>query len=127
MGDDLDELLRGPVARDVYALLQRALIVHVRTNGASTPGWAEPVLRALADRADLTATLPRSVAGTTGGTVAVVDPDMVELSTAADQAGRSPEYIRRLCRQGRVRCRRVGPVWVVDQQSLNRVLGRSAA
>jgi hypothetical protein len=123
---ELEQWLRGPAGRDVFALLMRGLTEHMRRNGGAQPSWAQPVLQAIADLAYVDEPAAGSVIGTAFGSVVPVDPDMVELSTA-DLAGKSPEYVRRLCREGRVRCRRVGRTWLVDQESLIRVLGRSAA
>ena len=121
---DLERLLVGPVARDVLALVTRGLTAHVRTNGGSVPSWAEPVLQSLAEAADVDPGVS-SVVGTGFGTVEPIDR-MVSLVDAAASVGKSPEYVRRLCRQGRVRCRRVGREWLVDPESLDNVLRRAA-
>lgn len=122
----LSDLLQGQVAREVLNVLVRGLTVHVRSDGHPVPTWAQPVCQALAEVAEL----PCPAVGSATGTA----PESLEASTwapvdeAADLAGCSAAYVRRLARSGRVRARRVGSrSWLIDIESLTRVLGRTAA
>lgn len=123
----LDEVLAGEVADAVLGALIRDLTQRVRVDGGSVPSWVFPVCEALQEASGRArvVTLPRgSAAGTVGVTV---DSLLKPVGEAADLVGVSPEYVRRLCRTGRVRCHRAGREWLVDIESLAGVTRRRIA
>jgi hypothetical protein len=91
-------------------------------NGVAVPSWAQPVLTALADAADVESPA-------IGTTVANVGPGesrarLVVVAEAAAAVGLSEEYIRRLVRTHRVLGERAGArTWLVDLDSLKGVIG----
>lgn len=122
----LSDLVQGQVAREVLNVLVRGLTVHVRSDGHPVPTWAQPVCQALADAAELPCPAVRSGTGTASESLEA--STWAPIDEAADLAGCSPSYARRLARSGRVRARRVGSrSWLIDIDSLTRVLGRTAA
>lgn len=125
---DLVELLQGPVAREVLGVLMRGLSAHVRADGGSVPVWAPVVCRALADAADVQVAPVVAVGSGTGTGLESLGPSAwAPIEQAADSAGCSASYARRLARSGRVRARRVGArSWLIDVESLARVLRRTA-
>lgn len=111
--------------------LLRASMAGVSTrmrDGGRLPPYAAGVLQRLAAVADsdppawLAAS---SASGTSSRTVDHVDR-FVPAASAAERAGVSAEYVRRLARQGRIRRTRVGRIWLVDPESLAAVLRRTA-
>lgn len=109
--------------------MMRALMrdLNVQTcNGRPVPVWAHRVLPYLAAIAD--SPIDGADIGTNIETLKGTDwLQMVSIEEAAKQVGRSPEYIRRLARTGRVRSRRInGKAWVVDPDSLRSVLDKAA-
>ena len=46
----------------------------------------------------------------------------ISISFAAREARLTPEYLARLCREGKVQARRVGNVWFLDKSSLDEFL-----
>ncbi|MFC8724307.1 helix-turn-helix domain-containing protein [Streptomyces bacillaris] len=98
--------LAGPVLR----VLLRDVGARLQSDQAAVPlpvsslFWA---LAAAAERAE-------AEAGSACGTPAV-PPVSVEISTAeaARELGCSEGYVRRLARAGRLRGRKVGPIWLV--------------
>ena len=122
----LTDLLQGQVAREVLNVLVRGLTVYVRSDGHPVPAWAQPVCQALADVADAPCPAVSSATGTASESLEVAI--WAPVDEAADSAGCSASYARRLARSGRVRARRVGSrSWLIDIDSLSRVLGRTAA
>ncbi|MBT2207026.1 excisionase family DNA-binding protein [Actinomadura sp. NEAU-AAG7] len=107
--------------RPLLRVLVRALAREVRVDGGIVPPGIAPFLADLAAVADQPDEPYQPGAGSAAGTPPE-PPAMVEISvrTAAEDMGASPEYVRRLCRDGRLRARRVGRTWLIDPTSLTR-------
>jgi hypothetical protein len=123
---DLSELLRGPVANEVLNAIVRDQTVR-RTNGRAPQSWVLPLLELLAEAADVP--VPQRFADI-GGRFGIVRSAeaiaMVSTREAADLAGCSERTAREHAAAGRVRCQRVGRrSWLVDAESLQRVIGRN--
>jgi hypothetical protein len=117
-------------ARELLRLVLQGVDVRARNGGTPVAPWLVDVCRELATVAESEppAWLRGSGDGTTFGTVVdVATGRFVPTAQAARHAGVSAEYVRRLARTGRIRRRRVGQVWLVDPESLDSVLRRSAA
>ncbi|KOG77370.1 hypothetical protein ACZ90_59460 [Streptomyces albus subsp. albus] len=108
-------VIPGPLAGPVLRVLLRDVGARLSVDGGKVvpglPGllWA---LKAAADRAE-------AEGGSAPGTFAE-RPVSVEISTAeaAQQLGCSEGYVRRLARAGRLRGRKVGPVWLVAEAAI---------
>ncbi|PKW25406.1 helix-turn-helix domain-containing protein [Phycicoccus duodecadis] len=122
---DLDDLLRGPVALAVTRVLIRDLTVQ-RRNGQPVPPWAPALLDALVRAGGERVDVDRFASETRRGTVGPVLMSETRAPEAADQTGVSVQYVRKLARSGRIRCRRVGRDWLIDVDSLRNVLGRAS-
>lgn len=99
--------LAGPLLR----LLVRALRREVREDGGVIPTGIEVFLADLAAAVDGTPPPAGSANGTCPGAGATVE---VPVLVMAGVMGASPGYVRRLCRVGRLRARRVGGRWLVE-------------
>ncbi|MGI5325520.1 helix-turn-helix domain-containing protein [Actinomadura nitritigenes] len=97
--------LCGPLLR----VLMRALTREAREDGGTIPPGITGFLSDLAAATDRTP--PGSAAGTDPGV-----PGTVEVSAAemAEAMGASREYVRRLCRDGRLPARRIGRTWLIE-------------
>ncbi|WP_317992358.1 excisionase family DNA-binding protein [Streptomyces sp. JV180] len=108
-------VIPGPLAGPVLRVLLRDVGARLSVDGGKVapglPGllWA---LKEAADRAE-------AEGGSAPGTPAE-RPVSVEISTAeaAQQLGCSEGYVRRLARAGRLRGRKVGPVWLVTEAAI---------
>lgn len=103
------------LAAAVRRILIRDLAQHVRTDGAAPTHGVRQLLYALG-RAEHHDQAHSSAHGTP-----TAAPVRVEISTdtAALALGCSVEYVRRLCRSGRILGRRIGRAWLVDRASLD--------
>ena len=103
--------LAGPVCR----ILVRDLAQHIRADGGAPTAKLRELLYVLS-RAEHRL----DVAGSDDGTPPAVSLT-VEISTdhAAQLLGCSAEYVRRLCRSGRLAGRRIGRAWLIDQVSFD--------
>lgn len=125
---DLERLLVGPAARAAAVALQDHLTRHAR-NGGAMPDWAVPLMRELAIAADADLPhLPVVMSATGHANDTLAESSWVTVAVAADLAGCTERHARRLAAAGRVRARRLGErTWVIDIDSLKRVLRRTAA
>ncbi|MGW6584437.1 helix-turn-helix domain-containing protein [Streptomyces globisporus] len=113
--EDGSVVIPAVLADPVLRILLRDVSARVAVDGGKVaPGvsgllWA---LKAAADQAE-------AEAGSAPGTPAV-PPVSVEISTAeaARELGCSEGYVRRLARAGRLRGRKVGPVWLVAEAAI---------
>ncbi|MBK6040825.1 helix-turn-helix domain-containing protein [Streptomyces sp. MBT55] len=113
--EDGSVLIPAVLADPVLRILLRDVSARVAVDGGKVaPGvsgllWA---LKAAADQAE-------AEAGSAPGTPAE-RPVSVEISTAeaARELGCSEGYVRRLVRAGRLRGRKVGPVWLVAEAAI---------
>ncbi|MFG2021100.1 helix-turn-helix domain-containing protein [Actinomadura geliboluensis] len=114
---DAERLVTVPpaLARPLRDLLSDHVVYRARVNGVTV----SPVL--LGFLADLDAVVeppaPGSAAGTSSAPSATVEAVMT-VTEVAGLMGASPEYVRRLCRRGRLRARRPGREWLIDPESL---------
>jgi excisionase family DNA binding protein len=103
------------LARPLRALLADHVAYSARRNGV----MVSPLL--LGFLADLDAVVDPPALGSADGTTSApsgtVEPVMT-VAEAARSMGASPEYVRRLCRSGRLRARRPGREWLIDPESL---------
>lgn len=44
------------------------------------------------------------------------------IDDAAEKSDYHPDYIRKLCRENKISCRKIGQMWLVDRASLDRYL-----
>jgi excisionase family DNA binding protein len=95
--------LAGPVGR----LLAYAINRRNREDGVG------PTPRMVALLRELDA-VARSPYGSTPSAGASGDESWLSIAEAAAAMGCSPQYVRRLCRAGRVTARRVGREWLVS-------------
>lgn len=103
------------LARPLLRFLVRALTREAREDGGALPPG---IASFLADLAALVDAPPAGSAdGTTSAPSATVEPVMTATEVARSM-GASPEYVRRLCRSGRLRARRPGREWLIDPESL---------
>ena len=103
--------LAGPVRR----ILVRDLAQHIRADGGAPTARVRELLYLLGRAEHLL-----DLTGSDDGTPPAVSPT-VEISTdhAAQLLGCSAEYVRRLCRSGRLAGRRIGRAWLIDQVSFD--------
>lgn len=103
------------LAGEVFAALSAYVTERVRiTGGLPSPACYE-LLRSLYAAARRPARPALGSAdGTTSAPSATVEPEMTATEVAG-QMGASPEYVRRLCREGRLRARRPGHEWLIER------------
>ncbi|MGI5182233.1 helix-turn-helix domain-containing protein [Dactylosporangium sp. CA-152071] len=110
-------LVPGDVAGELLAAAVRDLTARARRDGLLVSARAQRILLALheaAERHEQTST----AAGTEPVAPATV-AGRVAAAQAAGLLGCTESYVRRLCRAGRLAGERVGPVWLVDTESLD--------
>lgn len=112
-------LVPAALAGAVRRILVRDLAQRIRTDGGAPTAEVRRVLYALG-RAEARYEAAQHHQGSEQGTSSG-EADRVEISTreAADLMGCSAEYVRRLCRTGRLAGRRLGPrTWAVSAVDL---------
>lgn len=112
-------LVPSDVAGELLAAAVRDLTARARRDGLTVSDRALRVLQALHEAAERHDTTPPAPAGTGAGTHASASPTVITTTHAADLLGCTDSYVRRLCRAGRLTGERVGPLWLIDQASLN--------
>jgi excisionase family DNA binding protein len=105
------------MARPLLRVLVRALAREVREDGGIIPPGIDRFL------SDLAAVVDHPPPGGSGPGTGPAPPATVEVPTtvAAEVIGASPEYVRRLCRTGRLPARRIGRAWLIslDRRTLD--------
>ncbi|GAA0426613.1 helix-turn-helix domain-containing protein [Leifsonia naganoensis] len=117
---NISELLHGEVAHGVWRSLMRDWTVRMKQNGVPMPWYAQQVLEALAQEANVP--LPSAI----GRPVVTVEvTNWVSVREAAETVKRSERQITRLANEGKVRARRVNErSWLIDLDSLRSVMER---
>ncbi len=101
--------LAGPLLR----VLVRALAREAREDAGVIPPGIAPFLANLA-AADAPTRSTGSVDGTPDAPSGTVEVSAAEAATAM---GASREYVRRLCRTGRLPARRIGRTWLITMEA----------
>lgn len=108
-------LVPGALASPVLRVLLRDVAARCLTGGGKVSPSVSGLLWALNEAAEQAEVRDGSAPGTPGAA-----PVSVEISTseAARELGCSEGYVRRLARAGRLRGRKVGPVWLVAEAAI---------
>jgi len=110
------------MARPLLRVLVRALAREVREDGGFIPPGID---RFLSDLAAVVDHPPPSGSGLGTGPAPSATVE-VPTTVAAEVIGASPEYVRRLCRMGRLPARRIGRAWLIslDRRTLDHHAGQ---
>lgn len=108
-------LIPPALASEVFAALSAYVTERVRLTGALPSPACYELLRSLYAAARRPVRpAPGSADGTTSAPSATVEPEMT-VTEVTGQMGASPEYVRRLCREGRLRARKPGREWLIER------------
>ncbi|MEV4863097.1 helix-turn-helix domain-containing protein [Streptomyces ossamyceticus] len=108
-------IVPAAVAGDVLRALVRDLTTRVRTDGGEVSPHVRQLLYAL-HTADQQQPAPGFPTETPRVPAATVELGMREVAALLEC---SPQYARRLAREGRLTARRTGRIWLVDRASLD--------
>lgn len=113
--EDGSVVIPPQLAGAVLRILLRDVGARCRTGDGKVSSSVSGLFWALNEAAEQAEARDGSTPGTPG-----TAPGSVELSTteAARELGCSESYVRRLARAGRLRGRKVGPMWLVAQATI---------
>ncbi|MFE5852528.1 helix-turn-helix domain-containing protein [Streptomyces sp. NPDC056500] len=113
--EDGSVVVPAELAGAVLRILLRDVGARFHVDAGKVPSSVSGLLWALNAAAEQAEARDGSGSGTPGG-----EPVSVEIGTAdaARELGCSEGYVRRLARAGRLRGRKVGPVWLVAEAAI---------